>query len=79
MQCCHAHSSRQLACELIKALPSLKGFDLLKYEDINQVLADVVHKGIYASRKGRESGAAHSVFFILYFSQLNHCSFGFYN
>ena len=26
---------RQLVCELIKALPSLEGFDLLKYEDIN--------------------------------------------
>ena len=41
---------RQLTCELIKALPSLEGFDLLKYEDINQVLADVVCKGTLRGR-----------------------------
>ena len=41
---------RQLTCELIKALPSLEGFDLLKYEDINQVLADVVRKGTLRGR-----------------------------
>ena len=44
---------RQLTCELIKALPSLEGFDLLKYEDINQVLADVVHKGTLRGRVGK--------------------------
>ena len=41
---------RQLVCELIKASPSQKGFDLLKYEDINQVLADVVRKGLLRGR-----------------------------
>ena len=41
---------RQLTCQLIKALPSLKGFDLLKYEDINQILADVVRKGTLRGR-----------------------------
>ena len=44
---------RQLTCELIKALPSLEGFDLLKYEDINQVLADVVRKGTHRGRVGK--------------------------
>ena len=44
---------RQLTCELIKALPSLEGFDLLKYEDINQVLADVVRKGTLQGRVGK--------------------------
>ena len=44
---------RQLTCELIKALPSLEGFDLLKYEDINQVLADVVCKGTIRGRVGK--------------------------
>ena len=44
---------RQLVCELIKALPSQKGFDLLKYEDINQVLADVVRKGLLRGRVGK--------------------------
>ena len=44
---------RQLTCELIKALPSLEGFDLLKYEDINQVLADVVLKGTLRGRVGK--------------------------
>ena len=44
---------RQLTCELIKALPSLEGFDLLKYEDINQVLADVVRKGTLRGRVGK--------------------------
>ena len=44
---------RQLTCELIKALPSLEGFDLLKYEDINQVLADVVRKGALRGRVGK--------------------------
>ena len=44
---------RQLTCELIKALPSLDGFDLLKYEDINQVLADVVRKGTLRGRVGK--------------------------
>ena len=43
---------RQLTCELIKALPSLEGFDLLKYEDINQVLADAVRKGTLQGRVG---------------------------
>ena len=41
---------RQLVCELIKASPSQKGFDLLKYEDINQVLADVVRRGTLRGR-----------------------------
>ena len=41
---------RQLTCELIKAFPSLEGFDLLKYDDINQVLADVVRKGLLLGR-----------------------------
>ena len=41
---------RQLVCELIKASPSQKGFDVLKYEDINQVLADVVRKGLLRGR-----------------------------
>ena len=44
---------RQLTCELIKALPSLEGFDLLKYEDINQVLADAVRKGMLRGRVGK--------------------------
>ena len=44
---------RHLVCELIKALPSLEGFDLLKYEDINQVLADVVRKGLLRGRVGK--------------------------
>ena len=44
---------RQLVCELIKASPSLEGFDLLKYEDINQVLADVVRKGLLKGRVGK--------------------------
>ena len=34
-------------------MPSLKGFDLLKYEDINQVLADVVRKGMLQGRVGK--------------------------
>ena len=41
---------RQLTCELIKASPSQKGFNLLQYEDINQVLADVVRKGTLQGR-----------------------------
>ena len=44
---------RQLTCQLIKALPSLEGFDLLEYEDINQVLADVVCKGTHRGRVGK--------------------------
>ena len=44
---------RQLTCQLIKALPSLEGFDLLQYEDINQVLADVVRKGTHRGRVGK--------------------------
>ena len=44
---------RQLVCELIKASPSQKGFDVLKYEDINQVLADVVRKGTLRGRVGK--------------------------
>ena len=44
---------RQLTCQLIKALPSLEGFDLLEYEDINQVLADVVRKGMHRGRVGK--------------------------
>ena len=44
---------RQLVCELIKALPSLEGFDLLKYEDINRVLANVVRKGLLRGRVGK--------------------------
>ena len=44
---------RQLTCEQIKALPSLEGFDLLKYEDINQVLVDVVRKGTLRGRVGK--------------------------
>ena len=44
---------RQLTCELIKALPTLEGFDLLKYKDINQVLADVVRKGTLQGRVGK--------------------------
>ena len=44
---------RQLVYELIKASPSQKGFDLLKYEDINQVLADVVRKGLLRGRVGK--------------------------
>ena len=44
---------RQLTCELIAAFPSLEGFDLLKYEDINQVLADVVRKGTLRGRVGK--------------------------
>ena len=44
---------RQLTCQLIKALPSLKGFDLLEYEDINQILADVVRKGTLRGRVGK--------------------------
>ena len=34
-------------------MPSLEGFDLLKYEDINQVLADVVRKGVLQGRVGK--------------------------
>ena len=44
---------RQLVCELIKTSPSLKRFGLLKYEDINQVLADVVRKGLLRGRVGK--------------------------
>ena len=44
---------RQLTCQLIKALPSLEGFDLLEYEDINQLLADVVRKGTLRGRVGK--------------------------
>ena len=44
---------RQLTCQLIKALPSLEGFDLLEYEDINKVLADVVRKGTLRGRVGK--------------------------
>ena len=44
---------RQLTCQLIKALPSLEGFDQLEYEDINQVLADVVRKGMHRGRVGK--------------------------
>ena len=44
---------RQLVCELINASPSHKGFNLLKYEDINQVLADVVRKGLLRGRVGK--------------------------
>ncbi|CAI7988824.1 hypothetical protein GBAR_LOCUS57 [Geodia barretti] len=41
---------RQLTLELIKALPSAEGFELLKYEDINQFLAYVVRKGLLKGR-----------------------------
>ena len=41
---------RQLTLQLIKALPSAKGFNVLKYEDINQLLADVVRKGLLKGR-----------------------------
>ena len=41
---------RQLTLQLIKALPSAKGFDVLKYEDINQLLADLVFKGLLKGR-----------------------------
>ena len=41
---------RQLTLQLIKAMPSLKGFTVLKYEDINQLLADVVRKGLLKGR-----------------------------
>ena len=34
-------------------MPSLEGFDLLKYEDINQVLVDVVRKGTLRGRVGK--------------------------
>ena len=44
---------RQLVCELIKVSPPQKGFDRLKYEDINQVLADVVRKGLLRGRVGK--------------------------
>ena len=44
---------RQLTCKMIKASPSLEGFDLLEYEDINQVLADVVRKGLLRGRVGK--------------------------
>ena len=44
---------QQLTCQLIKALPSLEGFDILKYEDINHILADVVHKGMLRGRVGK--------------------------
>ena len=41
---------RQLTLQLIKALPSAKGFDVLKYDDINQLLADLVRKGLLKGR-----------------------------
>ena len=41
---------RQLTLQLIKAMPSLKGFNVLKYEDINQLLADVVRRGLLKGR-----------------------------
>ena len=41
---------RQFTLQLIKALPSAKGFDVLKYEDINKLLADVVRKGLLKGR-----------------------------
>ena len=44
---------RQLTCQLIKALPSLEGFDLLEYGDINRVLADVVRNGTLRGRVGK--------------------------
>ena len=43
---------RSLSMELIKVLPSLEGFDQLKYEDINYVLAEVVRKGMLQGRVG---------------------------
>ena len=44
---------RQLTLQLIKALPSQKEFELLKYEDINQVLAEAVRKGLIRGRVGK--------------------------
>ena len=36
--------------ELIKACPGLEGFDRLEYEDINQLLAEAVRKGMHRGR-----------------------------
>ena len=41
---------RSVTWELIKALPSLKGFKILKYDDINQVLAEILRKGMLRGR-----------------------------
>ena len=44
---------RSLTRELFEALPSVEGFDQLKYEDINQVLAEVVRKGMLRGKVGK--------------------------
>ena len=41
---------RLASWELIKALPGLEGFSRLEYEDINQLLAEAVRKGIHRGR-----------------------------
>ena len=41
---------RSASWELIKALPGVEGFDRLEYEDINQLLAEAVCKGMHRGR-----------------------------
>ena len=41
---------RSTSWELIKALPGVEGFDRLEFDDINQLLAEAVRKGIYRGK-----------------------------
>ena len=41
---------RSVSWELMKALPGMEGFDQLEYEDINQLLAEAVRKGMHRGR-----------------------------
>ena len=41
---------RSASWELIEALPGMEGFDRLEYEDINQLLAEAVRKGMHRGR-----------------------------
>ena len=41
---------RSASWELIKASPGVEGFDRLEYEDINQLLAEAVRKGMHRGR-----------------------------
>ena len=41
---------RSASWELMKALPGVEGFDRLEYEDINQLLAEAVRKGMHRGR-----------------------------
>ena len=57
---------RSASWELIRALPGVEGFDQLEYEDINQLLAEAVRKGVHQGRvkmvrTGSESSSDSSV------------------